>query len=532
MKKRVLPIILAAAVLLSMGCFAAAEGAAAVKWDIDSKGVMTVSADGRMPDYVKNPAPWEKRRSEIKEIIVTEGVTHIGENAFQYCSKVKTVSLPSTLESLGYGSFYKCESLKEIVIPDGVTEIGGKSFDHCSKLVKAVIPEGVEEIPDECFNCCAALEEIYLPSTVESIGGSAFNSCKLLKTVYYGGDSDEWSEIDIGPYNRYLSAASVDCGQKAPVSEKKNEAPADKTEAASDNNSEYVEVKITKDNWNKYFEITETPEMVTGLSSHGYDFNLVYRVQLKSAYVNELSPDWNGHVNFNFEYDECSGKFKTTFAGLSYAAPDKFDLVKKCHETVEIEVAADMKADETNIIAFTLMPCKKEIDTVQGEVCRNFTVNEVGGKIFISRDAAEESGDELSFDVEILDAKHALITLKNIDCSKKLPVGGKDSVENAPDYYWSVDFYKGNDIVLGAAIGYWFHGNSGGEVTIDKMDVHGKLDRYRSAAVNVTMSHTDDEVFLSLTMSPANDIDLREMDHFLYYITGSLQEHESQLLTK
>lgn len=210
--KKFVSIILAVALVLSLGATAFADyNYKAVNWELSKKGVLTISGYGDMPDYTKKAAPWSKDAGKIKKVIIEDGITHIGAEAFEYCENLTEVVVASTVESFGDYAFYHCKNLKTINFPDILEEIGAYCFDHCAKLKTAVVPDGMDEVPDCAFNCCTSLETIVIHDSVEKIGEGAFNACTSLKTVYYCGSAWDWSEIEIGAYNRSLDTVSVDC---------------------------------------------------------------------------------------------------------------------------------------------------------------------------------------------------------------------------------------------------------------------------------------------------------------------------------
>ena len=124
----------------------------------------------------------------ITQAVIGEGVTNIGENAFQNCWNMATVSIPSTVTSIGTGAFLECKSLtSNITIPDGVTIINNSTFNGCEKLTTVVLPSGLTTIGASAFAGCYKLESIgvagsttnALPTSLTAIGTSAFSGSGL-----------------------------------------------------------------------------------------------------------------------------------------------------------------------------------------------------------------------------------------------------------------------------------------------------------------------------------------------------------------
>lgn len=131
-------IVLASVVMMNVGAEGDESGTVAsgscgrsVNWSLSADGVLTVSGSGAMYDYSGSTMPWKDNASDIKSIVIGEGVTSIGNSAFsaQSVNFVYTeITLPSTLESIGSYVFYNAKSLSNVAIPASVSNIGSYAF--------------------------------------------------------------------------------------------------------------------------------------------------------------------------------------------------------------------------------------------------------------------------------------------------------------------------------------------------------------------------------------------------------------------
>jgi len=93
--------------------------------------VLVIKGTGEMSDFSGDDVPWYDCSKETGWIIIDEGVTRIGENAFSGCSNsLSKVVFPSTLESIGEDAFSGCEQLQDVIIPSSVTDIGNRAFSY------------------------------------------------------------------------------------------------------------------------------------------------------------------------------------------------------------------------------------------------------------------------------------------------------------------------------------------------------------------------------------------------------------------
>ncbi len=158
-----------------------------VTWEFDeSTGTLTILGTGAMKDYYddeNDTVPWNNSKSEIKFVIIEDGVMSIGNNAFSYCTSLTGITIPDGVTSIGNNAFSYCTSLTEIIIPDSVTSIGDEAFESCESLTDITIPDSVTSIGDDAFVCCFSLTEITIPDSVTSIGNWAFHLCSSLTEI-------------------------------------------------------------------------------------------------------------------------------------------------------------------------------------------------------------------------------------------------------------------------------------------------------------------------------------------------------------
>ena len=124
-----------------------------------------------------------KCKKDAVSVVIPDGVTAIGENAFLNCSALKSISLPSTLKEIGKCAFGGCKSLSSVEIPEDVTKIGEYAFTRCSALKSISLPSTLKEIGFDAFGGCTSLSSVEIPEGVTKIGEYAFKRCKALKSI-------------------------------------------------------------------------------------------------------------------------------------------------------------------------------------------------------------------------------------------------------------------------------------------------------------------------------------------------------------
>ena len=155
-------------------------------------GQLVISGTGDMEDYpYASEQPWSSNWSDIKTIVINDGVTSIGDWAFSNCEYATSVSIPASVTSIGYYSFYFCGNLSSLTIADNssLKTIGGFAFNTCGSLPSVTIPASVTSIGSYAFDSCTKLTTVTLNSS-PSIDVVAFGSAAVtmnLKANSAGG---------------------------------------------------------------------------------------------------------------------------------------------------------------------------------------------------------------------------------------------------------------------------------------------------------------------------------------------------------
>lgn len=113
------------------------------------------------------------------DVVIPEGVTAVGAQAFLEATTVKSVSIPATVKAIGEKAFADCINLEEITVPGTVETIAEDSFFGCSSLKKATLEEGVKTVGAAAFCGCLELCEVSLPESLTEIGDMAFADTAL-----------------------------------------------------------------------------------------------------------------------------------------------------------------------------------------------------------------------------------------------------------------------------------------------------------------------------------------------------------------
>ncbi len=179
---------------------------------------------------------------KLTSITIPDSVTSIGSRAFHDCSSLTSITIPNSVTSIDDYAFYGCWDLTSITIPDSVTSIGKYAFSDCSSLTSIIVsPDNpiyhssgnclietatktliagcqnsiipadgsVTSIGDAAFASCSSLTSITIPDSVIRIGEVAFVNCDGLTSITIG---DNVTSIGIQAFRECDSLTSITIG--------------------------------------------------------------------------------------------------------------------------------------------------------------------------------------------------------------------------------------------------------------------------------------------------------------------------------
>lgn len=163
----------------------------------------------------------------LSELDFSEGLEAIEPMAFNNCTMIANLTLPSTLKTMQYsfqgstlenltmggedvtfsssgssgiknisaksmtirggtidnGAFYHDAVIENLSLRENVKWNGTGQFSGCSKLTNISISNGITSIPGNCFNGCAMIDNIVLPDSIVELVASCFSGCSSLKKI-------------------------------------------------------------------------------------------------------------------------------------------------------------------------------------------------------------------------------------------------------------------------------------------------------------------------------------------------------------
>ena len=159
-------------------------------WNLTKAGTLTILGKGDMPDFASaEEQPWFNNSSQIRKVVIGNGVTRIGACAFWKCG-VLSAEIPASVTTVGNSAFRESQ-LISVTIPSSVKTIGDSAFCQCQNLSSVNLSEGVETIDQNAFCACTSLTSIAFPASIGEVGSAAFFQCQALASVEFAPGSKQ-----------------------------------------------------------------------------------------------------------------------------------------------------------------------------------------------------------------------------------------------------------------------------------------------------------------------------------------------------
>ena len=151
-------------------------------WDTNGDGELSVEEAAAVTD-LGTVFKGNETITSFDELQFFIGLTSIGEQAFDYCSRLTSITIPNSVTCIGKKAFMNCHSLPSITIPNNVKTIESYAFCGCWDLISIIIPDGVKTIDLYTFQNCLNLSAITIPNSVTWIRNYAFAYCLKLSAI-------------------------------------------------------------------------------------------------------------------------------------------------------------------------------------------------------------------------------------------------------------------------------------------------------------------------------------------------------------
>ena len=179
--------------------------------------------------------------SAIESLTIPDEIKYIGTNAFESCKKLEnlyindldtwlsipsrfnsnpfpfakslylngelltTLTIPEGTEKITAHAFEYCTGIKKLTIPSSVTTIENNAFRGCTDLETVIFADGIKMIEKYAFDGCTGIKTLSIPSSIESIDNEAFVRCNSISKIYYDASNTPWSTllVEVGnPLNK------------------------------------------------------------------------------------------------------------------------------------------------------------------------------------------------------------------------------------------------------------------------------------------------------------------------------------------
>jgi hypothetical protein len=178
----------------------------ATGYTFTTTGTHTVKYTFKDNTWISNKAFQEC--TALISVTIPSSVINIGSYAFKKCTGLASIVIPDSVINMGSETFSSCTGLTSVVIPDSVTFIYGSAFYGCTSLTSAIIGNGLTSI-NALFSGCTSLTSVTIGNSVTSICSQSFYNCSGLTSVVI---PDSVTSIDYAAFSGCAGLTSVTIG--------------------------------------------------------------------------------------------------------------------------------------------------------------------------------------------------------------------------------------------------------------------------------------------------------------------------------
>ncbi len=299
----------------------------------------------------------------IKKVIVEQGVTSVGDYAFEDCDKLESITMAKSVSVLGSGSL-KNSAVTELVVPEGMTTIKESACADCGKLVSVQFSNTLVTVADRAFENNTSLREVYASESIKNIGANSFDGTN---SVYYVPKGSTFETYALGSGKKTVSSS---------ISFKSGKGSYSYTGSAVYVNKNDLTVKVGNTVYTN-FSIVYKNSADSRKNPNSYSFYVtVNNKKTNSISFNVVADIKNLNVNLNQSSFEYSGKAKKPKAkitlkdGKNVASYYKLSYSKNTNPgtaSVIINSNGNKYYKGSKTVSFTIKPKKASIKKLKAK---------------------------------------------------------------------------------------------------------------------------------------------------------------------
>ncbi len=445
-----------------------------ITWELDDSGTLTISGTGEMPNWIAGRAtPWNTWSNEkkITNVIIGNGITSIGDSAFEELPNLKSVTLNGDIQYIGKYAFNRCFNLKmrKLVLPNSVTTIEDSAFFGCNISI-IELPNSVSYIGEKAFAFSENLEEIRINNEYYTFSnGCLYDSkkTKLLQCIKSESDIIIPNSVKtIGRWAFYFYNG--------------------------DDGSITIPCTVT------------IPKTITEIESLAF---WIGGLNITNVYYNGTESEWN-NISIDSSNDKLTNAARTYFAYINISDKDGnkvIDTTQNMGEYIDTSSIAVPKGYKAILFTDQALTESYPLDTPISENLNLYydiiEVNQLKITGVESADIGQKGITEsVSFATDKT-AKDFVATIKYSDKLNLSEVKAKDfTIEQSSET-------NGDYTYLYLTCAYKNDGNMPKNTTLNPFDLVFDVSESATANENLTIEFVDDETFLADSGSNTYDFD-------------------------